>query len=169
MYQVVAFDPGGTTGWAAFGVHDVAMLDKEYPILANVAHWAAGEFVGALDGQLDEMVALCEAWEDAEVVCEDFILRQFLPGRDVLDPVRLEFALRCAVRPRPVTLQQPSLAMSVATDDRMRDWGYWTPLAGKPHARDAVRHAVTYLRRRKIELEKLPPDVALGILHPAEA
>lgn len=169
MYQVVAFDPGGTTGWAAFSVWEIAMYDREYAILENIQHWAAGEFSGPLPKQHDEMVLLCEAWEDADVVSEDFILRQFLPGRDVLDPVRLNFALECAVRPRVVDYQQPSLAMSVITDDRLQAFGYWDALIGKPHARDAVRHALTFLRRRKVDLEKLDPDVALMMLGRPEA
>lgn len=164
MFQVCAFDPGGTTGWAVFHVHEVAMYDPGYPILANVEYWWAGEFSGALVKQSDEMVELCEAWEDADIVSEDFILRQFLPGREVLDPVRLNFALECRVRPRIVAYQQSSLAMSVVTDDRMRAWGFWNPLAGKPHARDAVRHAVTYLRRRKDSVAQLSAELAIEML-----
>jgi len=151
MFQVVSFDPGGTTGWAVFEVHDVAMWSADYPITANVSWWAAGEYGGRLDDQADQMVELCSHWETAEVVSERFTLRKFLPEPSVLDPVRLNAKLQYAIRPRRVWPQDPSLAMTTVTDDRLRDMGYYSHeyLVGKPHARDAVRHALTWMRRRK--------------------
>jgi hypothetical protein len=41
----------------------------------------------------------------------------------------------------------PSLAMSTVPDDRQKRWGFWVP--GKEHARDAVKHNITFLKRRK--------------------
>lgn len=164
MYQVCAFDPGGTTGWAVFQVHEIAMYDAEYPILANIEHWWAGQYSGALADQSDEMVELCEAWDTAEIVSEDFILQRFLPGREVLDPVRLNFALEVRVRPRIVHYQQPGLAMTVMTDDRLKACGFWNPLIGQEHARDATRHAVTHLRRKKNQLERMERELAIKSL-----
>lgn len=154
MYQVVSFDPGGTTGWAVFSVHEIAMLDPEYPILSNVDFWQAGQFSGPLNSQASEMVGLAEAWDEADLVCEDFLLKAFLPGREVLDPVRLNAIFEFAVSPRPVSYQMPGLALGSITDDRLKDMGYYNPLIGKEHARAAVKHALVWLRRRKKIMER---------------
>jgi hypothetical protein len=45
--------------------------------------------------------------------------------------------------------QQPSLAKSTATDDRLKKWGMYEK--GQPHARDAVRQCATFLRRAKTD------------------
>ena len=99
------------------------------------------------------------------VVIEDFVLRKYTKDRDLLAPVRITARIEqivellreygyakedvAAGRVLPMFKQQPSLAMSTCTDERMRRWGLWTP--GKPHANDALRHAVTFLRRCKAE------------------
>ena len=155
-FQVVAFDPGGTTGWSVIDVHTDALLSPDYPILANINFWQAGQYEGSLNDQAQEMVDLCRAWEDADIVCEGFIMRQFLPEPSVLDPVRLAAILSYVMSPRRVYQQQPSLAMTTVTDDRLKDWKLYGDerLTGKPHARDAMRHAITWLRRRKAALAK---------------
>jgi hypothetical protein len=48
-----------------------------------------------------------------------------------------------------VRKQAAELAMSTATDARMKDWELWA--TGKPHARDAMRHGITFLRRAKMD------------------
>lgn len=157
-YTCVAFDPGGTTGWAVFTIYPDAMKDPEYKILHNVVSWNCGQFTGSENQQLDEMLDLCAAWDEADIVSEDFILRQYRKDRELLTPVRLNAGLeyglwlaadRKAELVRPIYLQQPSLAKSTMTDPRLKEAGYLEPTAGTPHARDAVRHALTFLRRRK--------------------
>ena len=51
-------------------------------------------------------------------------------------------------------LQQPSLAMSTMTDERLKlaeqsakGLGFHSSTAGLPHARDAARHGLTFARR----------------------
>lgn len=146
-FKVVAFDGGGTTGWAVFVIHDQAMLSPDYPILANVLHFAAGEFTGDLRAQVRSGVELVHAWDDAYVVLEAPYGVKYL---EVLDLVRFNFGLELLLgMGQPVEYQSPSLAMSTITDDRLRDFGYWARLAGQDHARDAVRHALTWARRWK--------------------
>lgn len=148
VYQVIAIDPGGTTGWAIFQVHPEAMEgDPELELFGkygNVEWWTAGEFTGKQDNQIDEIVELVNSWPAARIVTEKFILRQMAAQ---LDPVEINAVLRWAIRPRYFIEQQPGLAMSTVTDDRQKDMGLWVP--GKPHARDAVKHAVTFLKRQK--------------------
>ena len=50
---------------------------------------------------------------------------------------------------RAIIKQQGSLAMTAITDERLKRMGLYTPLSGKEHARDAVRHNLTWLKRAK--------------------
>jgi hypothetical protein len=109
-----------------------------------VEFWTAGQFVGAQDKQVDQILELVNSWPSARLVTEQFILRQL---NAVLDPVELNAILRWAVRPRYWVQQQASMAMSTVTDDRQKRWGFWIP--GQEHARDAVKHGITFLKRRK--------------------
>lgn len=142
-----------------------------YRILDNVVFWSAGQFTGREDDQADEMISLVEAWPDrSPIVVEDFILRQFRQDRTLLSPVRInakfEYLLRNTGigkrrgfgpgrgRGRQFILQQPSMAKTTISDERLKaiDNGkYYRLTAGRPHARDAIRHVLTFLRREKAE------------------
>lgn len=144
---LIAFDPGGTTGWALFGVHPEALDgDPDVRILDNLLFWTAGEFTGRQDNQIDEMLDLVDSWLDAEIVTETFKLRQL---NAELSPVEINACLRRELRSRQrrAVLQNASLAMGTIPDDRQKALGFWLP--GKPHARDAVKHGLTYLKRKK--------------------
>lgn len=150
------FDPGSTTGWCVVSVWDVALQDIRYRLLANIAGWSAGEYKGTEADITDQMMELVEAWEGSvnSVGLEDFILRKFSMGRELLAPVRIaaRFEDRMYTNGKSgllVPAQQPSLAMSMVTDERLKLWGFYNPTIGKPHARDALRHALAYLRRMK--------------------
>jgi len=144
-YQVISLDPGGTTGWSIFSVHPIAMNgDPDIPPLINVEWWTAGEFTGNQDSQCDEIVEMLREWPYARLVTEDFKLRQL---NAELDPVEINAILRHVMRPRYFVLQSASLAMGTLPDDRQKELGLWIP--GKQHARDAVKHNVTFIKRRK--------------------
>lgn len=85
---------------------------------------------------------------DAAWVYEDFIPRELNKSRVFLAPVRVFsgiLALEDYVgKGRRAFVQQPSLAMSTATDDRLRAAELY--FEGMPHATDAARHATTFLR-----------------------
>lgn len=152
--SVVAFDPGGTTGWATLWFpernlyHGTNLLDG--------LEFDCGQFGGPERSQSAEIAIMLSEYS-GPVIIEDFVLRQFRKDSDLLSPVRMiariENTIEWMERAEPrrdkciVFKQQPALAKSTATDARMRDWGLWTP--GKPHANDAVRHAITFLRRAK--------------------
>jgi hypothetical protein len=144
---VIAFDPGGTTGWALFGVHPEALEgDPDVRVLDNLLFWTAGEFTGRQDDQIDAMLDLIDTWESARIVTETFKLRQL---NAELSPVEINACLRRELRARGrgVALQNAALAMGAIPDDRQKAMGFWIP--GKPHARDAVKHGLTYLKRSK--------------------
>lgn len=152
---VIAIDPGVSTGWAIIQVHPDSLTDPEAPILGNVEYRAEGDIRGKLEiHQSLEIGELIDAWEGAAFLVEDFILREFSMARELLAPVRIKehLTMYCQVMyeptPRPMFLQQPSAAMSAVTDDRLRRWGLYNSHSG-PHARDATRHAVHFLRRCK--------------------
>jgi hypothetical protein len=144
-YQVLSIDPGGTTGWAIFSVHPDAMgPEEDIRIADNVESWTAGEFTGSQDSQCDAIIDLVIQWPSARLVTEGFKLRQL---NAELSPVEINAVLRWAVRPRYWVVQSSALAMGVVTDDRQKAWGFWVP--GKQHARDAVKHNITFLKRAK--------------------
>ena len=167
LHSVLAFDPGGTTGWAVIAIHPDALRPPgadgiAYKILDNIVFWSAGQFTGTEAEMADAMVELVKAWPGrSPLVVEDFILRVYRRDRTLLSPVRITARFEHAVRytgfaerqrsgpGRQIILQGPSMAMSVATDERLKTWGFYNATAGQPHARDAVRHAITFLRREK--------------------
>lgn len=150
LYTCVSFDPGGTTGWALFQVWMEALRSSDYSILDNVAFWSAGEFTGPEVRQAEQMVELVRHWPGCHVVVEQFVLRQLQVD---LAPERLnarfESLLARDVPAKSFILQQPALAKSTITDDTLSRAGLSAALAGKPHAKDAVRHNLTWLRRAK--------------------
>lgn len=150
------FDQGGTTGWAIVSVWPEAIHLPNYSILRNIAGWSAGEFLGSEGQQADQMMDLILAWDGdlASVGLEDFILRKLLPGRELLSPVRVGARLEdrmyvAKMEHILVPPQLPKLAMDTITDDRLKLWGFWPPLVGQEHARDALRHCLTHLKRLK--------------------
>lgn len=83
---------------------------------------------------------------DTFVVIEDFILREQSKDRELLDPIRVASAFLALIE-GDVTLeeihwQQPSQAMTYATNERLRHWGMWLKGSDKDleHQRDARRH-----------------------------
>ena len=165
MWTCIGLDPGGTTGWCVLRIWPIAMESEAYRILDNIVSWSAGEIVGPIGHQIDKLVDLADCWPDAEIVCEDFTLRQLRGGRELLDPVRVTEPLKWWLerggrrawdteegedwKPRELHMQQPALAMTTITDERLKAFGILDLTAGQPHARDAMRHALTFARRRK--------------------
>lgn len=117
-----------------------------------------GQITGPEDLQAQEIGGMLWSFK-GPIIIEDFILRQFRQDADLLAPVRMiakiEYEIftsneqRGKSNQQRIKKQQPSLAKSTATDDRMKEWGLWIP--GQPHARDALRHGITFLRRAKTD------------------
>jgi hypothetical protein len=144
-YQVLSFDPGSDVGWAVFQVHPEAMgPDPDIRVMDNIEWWSAGQFHGPIYENADRMVEMVNAWPGARLTTEDFMIRQ----RAVeLSPVELNAIVGWAIRPRYFVRQTSALALSTVTDDRLKAWGFWIP--GKEDARNAVSHALTFLKRKK--------------------
>lgn len=164
---VVALDPGGTTGWSVMTVHPESLSDPEVSILDNILYWTHGQTdCGSTKGNLGkeehrgistsgeaagvaELVGLVRNWPGSAVVVEDFIVRQYNQSRDFLSPVRITAALSQWLwqQQREYFVQQPAYAKTTATDERLKSWGLYSSLGGLNHARDADRHAITFLRK----------------------
>lgn len=187
---VIALDPGGTTGWSVMSVHAEALYDPEVPLLDNILFWQHGQIdCGSKTGNrgvsgmgdiedgvstsgeaagVNEIISLIRAWPGAIVVIEDFVVRQFNASRDFLAPVRITAAVNQYMynQNRAVFFQQPSLAKSSATDERLRIWGLYERSGGLQHARDADRHAVTFLKRIKSNAQSPNKAKKVGLYLP---
>lgn len=153
--NLIAIDPGGTTGWSVMMVHPDALAVDDVSILANIEHWSHGQLYGDADSQVKQIMELIECWPDAAVVVEDFILRTYRKDRDLLSPVvisaKLEFGLKFwpglgGQRSRIPMFKQPTSVLASITDDRLREWGFYDAEGGMEHARDADRHALYFFR-----------------------
>lgn len=162
-WQVLAIDPGGTTGWA--------VVEERKGADNNCAVIASGQLTGLeKPGQWDDphtpdeisaselaMVRRLRSHITKEIkvmVIEDFILvpNPKTTARSGLSPVRITARIQQMLADdpvgstRPLFFQSASMAKSTVTDERMRRWGIWVP--GAPHANDAIRHGVTFMRRK---------------------
>ncbi len=136
MTTMLSLDPGGTTGVAI-----IEYGDTEYNLIKT---WQIPNGLqGFLDFHWDEL----EDWEFDQIICESFDLREGVYGAD-LSPVYIIGALE-ALYPKaltPIIYQKPS-QKALCGDDRLRKLGFHAP--GRPHANDAVRHGIIYLRNNK--------------------
>lgn len=137
----IAIDPGKVTGWA---------------------RWVDGEFSSGqaeLYDVLDWLHATFDRGLRPKLACEDFIItgatakksRQTEP-LDGIGAIKW-FAHHYAV---PLTMQAPSSAKSFATDDKLRNLGWYLATKGG-HANDAARHLMLIL----LDQDKLDPKLLL--------
>jgi hypothetical protein len=143
--SVFALDPGSTTGWAY--VPDVPLthspaVDCDLPI-------ACGQIAGEEQQQSLDLYRLIENCWPCAVVIEDFIPRQINKDRWFLSPVRItsQVTMLLWMKDRQWALQSASLAKTTISDDYLKRIDLYN--IGQPHANDATRHLITYLRRVK--------------------
>lgn len=162
---IIAIDPGGTTGWSKInlrkeitkdGVRESIWKQNLDTILSDKGKlwWKHGQIDARGPRENLAIYQLCEMIDEtpgAAVVLEDFILRidRREKSRDLLSPVRINAAIMQHLwrQNRRVILQQPALAKTTATDDRLKLWGVYVREGGLQHARDADRHIITFIRR----------------------
>jgi hypothetical protein len=168
-------DSGRATRLDREGVDESVMpvLAQGQPFLGDGPAKGLGrndqEFYGILDGlpgtdagrgdlsmvdagevlQIRQIAGLLWNFPGAAIVVEDFQLRMFNQDREVLSPARLRLGIQAEEMlhgsGRVPFLQQPSEALHASTDERLKRANLY--FAGMPHATDAARHAVTFLRR----------------------
>jgi hypothetical protein len=154
---VIGLDPGITTGWAAIGIPADSIYGTEK---GYIVHWTFGQIDGPESGQA---LAICgiikgisrlatKPW-DIGTIIESFTVKRMGQEFSFLSPVRIGAKIELAMQlgragevNHPV-FQDPVMAMTTATDKRLKAWSLYSP--GKEHARDATRHAITAIRRAK--------------------
>lgn len=151
---VVWADPGITTGWCVLRVPIVVLLELGQVGATRWLWWKVGQFKYAATGaSVDSYLSLCRAaWEKAEecdivvLGCEGFSLGMLSRDVSLLEPVRFLAVLVDRLRGTGVgvEVQMPG-ERSVITDARLRLWDLWVP--GPDHPRDALKHALVFLRR----------------------
>lgn len=155
--HIIGVDPGGTTGWGRVTVPRKSIFGDER---GRILEWDAGQLYGPEEEQANELARIVRETQSLAykvgpaVVVEHFELRTNVRGDQVLSPVRLAAMisfLRFLGRmgDSQIVYQTAQMAKTTVTDDRLRRWGYW--VKGQDHARDAMRHALTALRRAKAD------------------
>lgn len=126
--MLLALDPGGTTGWSRWRVHE----DEPIELINH----------GMLKGGYEtfcELVSNTEFLDEPEfIVSESFKIDGRTPSPDVT-PLRIEGVLSYV---RPDTEYQPNTYKSLVPDQLLRDAGFWFP--GDGHDRDSARHALAW-------------------------
>lgn len=142
--SILSFDPGKTTGWALFtgGVVWDAGQDQPQEFLERMDDWTMRSTYG-----------------DAQVVGERYIITP-----ETLRKSRQHWSLEiigaarylCTRSGIPFTLQSPSEAKAFATNDKLRQLGWY--VRGMQHANDALRHLLVFLVNNK----QVPPGLTAG-------
>lgn len=135
MKTILSFDPGGTTG-ASLIEYD----DHNYEVL-----WKK-QIPNGLQGFLDWHYDEGQYINLSGIVCESFDLRAGIYPD--LSPVYIIGAIE-ALWPRAtveITYQKPS-QKHLCEDEILKKMNLHSP--GRPHANDAVRHGIIYLRNKK--------------------
>lgn len=149
MKQILAIDPGGTTGlawWREAATGDAWDLKHIGP---DEHHWDLWCF-------LDRLVSLTHPAE-LTIVCESFEFRQNRQ-RDNINLMSKEYIgivkLFGTNTDTPVVFQTAAMGKGFVSDEKLKAMGLWVP--GMKHAMDARRHLITYMvqKQRRIDLTK---------------
>lgn len=155
--NIMGLDYGGTTGWGLLVIPRESIFGDEPP---EILEWDYGEFQGDEPSQAVNIARLIREVQGLDypngpaVIGEawDIDTRFKSTDQETLSPVRLGAMLMLLQHQKllgdaTLHFQPRSLAKSTATDTRLKRWGLYVP--GSDHQRDAIRHAITGLRRAR--------------------
>lgn len=150
-----------------FDYGQIDCVSKDLAGWFGTAQKHAGLNMAGENAGIEEMVSLaCYAYPKSVVVVEDFIpdMNRMDQARHTLSPVRItagfSFGMSQEKAGGPsgrdvrrgerlsderIFIQGRSMPKTTCTDDRLKNWGLYDRNSG-PHARDAVRHALYFLR-----------------------
>ena len=143
--RILAVDPGGNTGWAAW--EDGEVRWGQIP----------GGLLGAAGHLTDREGGVCTIPHPALTVVTDVVvIERYTIGERTVKFSRQSDALEITghlramadAAPQKVVLQQPRDAMRMFTDERLKAFGWWA--RGEEHARDALRHLGLYLAKQRL-------------------
>lgn len=160
--HVIGIDPGVTTGWARLTIPREAIFGDEP---SQIVDWKTGTWRGRISDQVWEACRFARETQSLAykigpaLVVEDFDFGRPLTDPEVYTPVYFAQQLKfCAERTAllndsHILMQKRATAKSTMTDDRLQAIGVWVARGQQDHERDALRHALTALRRAKKSLK----------------
>lgn len=183
-YHILAFDPGGTTGWGHLILDRRAFSRPEHKALKYLKHWECGELTGSENEQVEQASRLIwrakfgdmpyntttdvvsSGLSVPDILSEDFELTQRVGGHNLLSPVRINAKLDwvCHTWGQHLNLQKRSMRTAI-TAERLRAFGFtspfrkggnWSTTGNGKDAFASMQHAVTWLRRVKENSRSLP-------------
>lgn len=150
-YSILAFDPGGTTGWSMLAfpkvIGGIDALDTSVEtVLESKVCWFHGHIdCNPIDEGAKEIRELCDQWSRAVIIFEDFWIKQIAVD---LAPVELIAIARHHLWMKGRILHKQQAAMAKRLDNaRLKHLGVYTSIGGLDHARDADRHVLMTVRR----------------------
>ena len=172
ILPILAFDPGGHTGWSLLRLNlkapdftgdnkciftdpNLTLRDMLTNRMSRI-HWEHGEIdcseyehSGKENKGVYDCMSLVDTWPSAVVIIEDFILQKLNKGRDLLSPVRIGSKIEYQLykQGRTVQWQLPAAAKTTVSDARLKELQLYDSRGGFEHARDADRHVVLFIRR----------------------
>lgn len=173
-YHLIAFDPGGTIGWAHLVIDIHAFSRPENKVLANVKEWDCGEFTGDRHSQLQECRNLIYSAKFepppfntiTQVLAEDFELTQLIGGDDLVSPVEVNAVLDWECHKLGLTLirQKRSMRTNVTPerlklmgfDSPMNRGGRWVKTGVGKDAFAAMQHAIVFVQGVKTKAAQRP-------------
>lgn len=153
--SLIGIDPGGVTGWSIITLPakvqgaDIFSLPFE-EILKRKSRWIHGQIDCHEENRgVDTLCRnVIDVFYDSPVVVEAFFIRKMAAD---LSPARISAVVQHHLylrdRLNHLHFQQPSIAKTTVTDDRLKLWNCYTSTGGLNHARDADRHVLTTIRR----------------------
>lgn len=176
LIEVLAYDNGTGSGWAylslqaedlgAVSTGNASFLAVDSGEFGGPAHRGMSEF--EVCNKLVEL-ALVGA-PCAALVFERFTLRKFNSSREFLSAERINFGLSYDLwlqgDERQIFWQSPEMAKTTMPNERLKAMGkdFYRPGKRWKDANDAMRHAITFLRRAadKPDLRKRAWPAAFG-------
>ena len=140
MKYLLAFDPGGTTGWA------LGMYGHGFPLKfiggGQIPDGTEGFISWVANALPYDILGAAGVGEGAlTIVSESFHIRPAVRNPDVT-PLRIEGAMAGLFGWDNVHFQQPA-RKALVPDDKLREVGLWIP--GQRHQMDARIHTLAYL------------------------
>lgn len=137
--RLITFDPGQTTGWS---IWDNSQLTDT----GQLATFPVSDAVGIMTQWFDAH-ALTRMW-DVMVAIEEYRVYEWKAqdhAQSTLHTARFIGCLETLLVQRgiPYATQGAGIAKPFATDQKLKDWGFYE--RGARHARDAIRHGAYFL------------------------
>lgn len=134
-FVTLCFDPGHTTGWAAFQGFE---LVKSGQIDTTSVENAASEVARLIKEYPPDLVVMEDyrvyKWRAKHHVGSEMLTTRIIGCIETICIINSIFDI----------IKQPAhIAKGFCTDKRLREWGFY--VKGERHARDAIRHGCYYL------------------------